>query len=246
MIQYVLEQASLNYDLDTELGRNNFILKAVDILSQIPSQSLKEVYMKRVALMAFVSLDVIRNAVLKTPTPKQEVVKTLEEEQAEFISNPTIEKIRTDRMYDLYARLLRLSISNPSLITKLDKLVKFFPKDLKRLAYEITQVSAPFLPEKFTDSEIVEYLVLQEDWFPLSYLMNEEEITLHLMFLYNQIVKLRKTRREEFVRRRISAGLGKTGKEEVELLSYALEREKKEIQRLKELELRELSSDINI
>lgn len=246
IIQFVLEEEAKLYDLETEIGRSNFIESAANVLSLISSQSLKELYMRRVALMAFVSLDVIRATLSnnKTLPDSESIIVNKDEVFEDNYDNELINLIERDEMYDLYARLLRLSISNPGMRDKLKMIVKFFPDGLKQVAHEVVEIQPPFLPEKFTESEVMEYLIMKDDWFPLAYLMTDDDVMTHFKFLYNKVVKLRKFRRENFVRHQLSKSIGQSNNDSVDLLSYVLQKEEEEINKLKKRELEQIHSDI--
>lgn len=229
MIQFVLDQIAKKYDLDDELEKNNYVQEAVGFLKQVHSNVLRESYIKRVALAAFVSVDVVRNALknykVVHPTKKTEEMLPIENINDENNENELIQKIINDPLYDLYARMIRLAIGNINLLPKLSKMVNFVPDDLQGLVKEVSQAKLPLIPEMFEESEVFEFILNKEGWFELAPLMDDDEIFSHFKFLFNKSRNLVKNKKANSVRRKISKAIENSDKDSVDLLRFALARE---------------------
>lgn len=232
MIQFVLDEIAKKYNLDNELEKNNYVNEAVKVLAQIPSNTLRDSYIKRVALTAFVSVDTIRMALRNykknvQQTVKKKIENAVEEEVVETVNNDLIEKIINDPLYDIYARMIRLAITNEKLLPKLGKLEQFVPEDLQQLVRELSTAKMPLIPEMFEDSEVFEFILNKEGWFELVPVMTDEDIFNHFKFLFNRSRNYIKTSKANAVRRKIAAAIENSNKDSVELLKFALQQEEK-------------------
>lgn len=232
MIQFVLDEIAKKYDLDNELEKNKYIKESVKAITQISSNTLKEFYIKKIALNALTSLDVIRTAFKNENKNIKENKETFEidkiEENENIEENSLIYKIINNPLYDIYARMIRLAIENEKLLDKLPKMISFIPKDLQELVKEISNAKPPFIAEKFKDSETFKFIISKDDWFPLVSLMSDEEIFSHFKFLFNKAQSFEKEKREERVYRKISKIISSKSNNEndLELLKFALLKEK--------------------
>lgn len=230
MVEFVLDEIAEKFDLDEELEKAEYIKEASEILRQIASNTLREVYIKRVALTSFVSVDVIKKSikevdrgVRKRSHGPEELTHT---EVEEVVDSPLINKILTDPVYDMYARMIKLAVHNEALLSRFPSLVKFLPEDLREFGEELSNTRPPLIPEKFEETDLFEFIVNQDGWFPLSSLMSDEELFTHFKYLFNRVKGLEKEKNAKSVRRKISKILEKTiHPDDLKLLKHALRKE---------------------
>lgn len=250
IVEFVLELAKKDFDLDSSVGRSRYLEKAAQILKTVASVSLRDAFVKKVALDAFTSVDIVREVVAKAeplesgshaakPEEKVESRPVLVEETEVELSE-IVQLIQDDSLYNISARIMALSLADSRFSAPLRQLLPIIPKELNKLAEEIGNIThtegetaKALIPEMFKNSELAEYLI-STDLFPLSHMMDLELMKNHFKYLRKSLKKEFVTRAEEGIRLKISRILEASNSVDSEFLMKAIQKEEQELEKLKQ------------
>lgn len=251
IVEFVLDLAKKDFDLDSSVGRSRYLEKAAQILKTVASISLRDAFVKKVALDSFTSVDIVREVVAKAEpldsgshAPKsEEEVETRPayvEEEVEVELSEVVDLIKDDSLFNISARIMALSLSDSRFSAPLRQLLPIIPTELNSLAEEIGNIShdpeepaQALIPEMFKNSELAAYLI-STDLFPLSHMMDLEAMKNHFKYLRKNLKKEFVTRAEEGVRLKISRILEESNSVDSEFLMKAIQKEEEELEKLKQ------------
>lgn len=251
IVEFVLDLAKKDFDLESSVGRSRYLEKAAQILKTVASVSLRDAFVKKVALDAFTSVDIVREVVAKAQPletgvhaakPEEEKVEArpIADEETEFDLDEVVKLIKEDTLYNISARIMSLSLADSRFSAALRQLVPIFPNDLKSLATEIgaisydeDEASKALIPEMFKNSELASHLI-ETELFPLSHMMDIEIMKNHFKYLRKSLKSEFVTRAEESVRLKIARILEESNSVDSEFLMKAIEKEEKELEKLKQ------------
>lgn len=250
IVEFVLDLAKKDFDLDSSVGRSRYLEKAAQILKTVASISLRDAFVKKVALDSFTSVDIVREVVAKAepldsgshaPKSEEEVeTRPAYVEEVEVELSEVVELIKDDSLFNISARIMALSLSDSRFSAPLRQLLPIIPTELNNLAEEIGNIShdpeepaQALIPEMFKNSELAAYLI-STDLFPLSHMMDLEAMKNHFKYLRKNLKKEFVTRAEEGVRLKISRILEESNSVDSEFLMKAIEKEEEELEKLKQ------------
>jgi DNA primase catalytic core len=250
IVEFVLDLAKKDFDLDSSVGRSRYLEKAAQILKTVASISLRDAFVKKVALDSFTSVDIVREVVTKAEPlesgshaakPEAEVeTRPVLIEETEVDLDEVIKLIKDDALYNVSARIMALSLADSRFSSPLRQLLPIIPEELRRLAEEIGNIThtegetaKALIPEMFKNSELAAYLI-STDLFPLSHMMDLESMKNHFKYLRKTLKKEFVTRAEEGVRLKISRILEASNSVDSEFLMKAIQKEEQELEKLKQ------------
>ncbi len=229
LVSFVLEVAKKRYAMETEIGRSQYLDYASTVIATIGSGSLRESFIRAVALDVFADVDTIK--ALVTKSKPMEFYEQAEEKQEQEIpeelklntSEELVKLIQEDELYELTARCLALSVLDRKLVKYLPKVQKVLPQDFHKFIEELiaTPEEQAIIPEAFDDSALVSYLSRQ-DLFPyitLDAFDSKEQFT----YLLNRYGKTKKERAQARRQEKIHSVLVSSKASEIELLEKALQ-----------------------
>jgi len=243
IIEFMIDQVSKKYDLKKEIERSKFLDEAARVLKSVNSLSLREVYTKKVALEAFVTIETVKN-VIETAQPFDMNSHSSKEETSSVSSRPNLEeidqtelvkKIKENETYQIAIRLISLSLLDSEFLQALKKSIHIIPKDLVPLVKEIvTKVTfdRPIIPEIFTHSELMKS-IMSKNFFPLIHLMDREDQKEQFMHLFYTLKGMEQEKEILRVKMNISNILENSNEEDVAFFISALNKEKEELEALK-------------
>ena len=197
MVEFILDVIAGKHDLETNLGVARYIDEAATVLKTISSQTLREVFAKKVALDSFSNIDTVKKAVsIAKPMIDPTVHNVDESEDAEKAVRPEvdvddeldqdvlIEMIAGSNDYNAAARLIAISLLYPQIIRVLIKSRPFIPADLVWAIDDIAKIEegVKILAEDFTYSKVMSY-IMSENFFPLSDIMQPEDMKEQFIYL---------------------------------------------------------------
>jgi DNA primase len=251
IVEFVLDLAKRDFDLDSSVGRSRYLEKAAQILKTVASISLRDAFVKKVALDSFTSVDIVREVVVKAEPLESgsyaakteeevETRPTYVEEEIEVELSEVVKLIKDDTLYNISARIMALSLSDSRFSAPLRQLLPIIPDELNKLADEIGNIShdedepaKALIPEMFKNSELAAYLI-STDLFPLSHMMDLDAMKNHFKYLRKNLKKEFVTRAEEGVRLKISRILEESNSVDSEFLMKAIQKEEEELEKLKQ------------
>lgn len=250
IVEFVLDLAKKDFDLDSSVGRSRYLEKAAQILKTVTSISLRDAFVKKVALDSFTSVDIVREVVAKAEplesgshaAKSEEDVETRPAyaEEVEVELSEIVELIKDDSLYNISARIMALSLSDSRFSAPLRQLIPIIPTELNKLAEEIGNIShdadepaKALIPEMFNNSDLAAYLI-STDLFPLSHMMDLDAMKNHFKYLRKNLKKEFVTRAEEGVRLKISRILEESNSVDSEFLMRAIQKEEEELEKLKQ------------
>lgn len=236
LVEFVLETAKKDYDMNSELGRAHYLEYAASILKTIASNTVRELFIRKVALDALVEVNIVREQVsssapMELPTGGESAQQSDPASHGEKLelqdSTDVLELIRERKTYALAARFLALAILEPELIQYLPKNKSRLPKEFSTVIDELVALEpgAPIIPEAFTDSKLVKNLS-NSQVYPLAHLelFNARE---QFEYIYKQYVLALKHNEQLDVQGKIIAVLSEASDDQVALLTQALELEQR-------------------
>lgn len=250
IVEFVLDLAKKDFDLDSSVGRSRYLEQAARILKTVSSVSLRDAFVKKVALDSFTSVDIVREVIAKAepletgsyaPKVEEEVeTRPAYTEEVKLDLAEIIKLIKDDELYNISARIMALSLADSRFSAPLRQLVRLIPDELNKLAEEICEIAhdpesgqAALIPEMFDNSELAAYLI-STDLFPLSHMMDLDAMKNHFKYLRKSLKKAFVTRAEEGVRMKISRILEKSNSADSEFLMQAIQKEEEELEKLKQ------------
>lgn len=216
IVDFMIKTTMKDYDLDNQLDKSRFISKMAIVLKTISNETLRESYIRKVALDSFTSMDVVQNEVDKAEPMESPHEKSDGQEkddksgpghpeiEVETSDEQTVELIGKSDIYDTAARWIRLSLSFPSWMSSLERNMNIIPKRLKRFAKELVEKKdGPFIAESFTDVLTAEK-ILGTDFFPLYDKMTEEDKKEQFIYLHNLLSEEERNFRQNHVKKKVS------------------------------------------
>lgn len=249
IVEFVLDLAKKGFDLDSSVGRSRYLEQAAKILKTVASISLRDAFVKKVALDSFTSVDIVREVVTKAEpldtgsyaAKSEDEVETrpVYVEEVEVNLEEVIKLVQDDTLYNITARIMALSLADSRFSAPLRQLLRIIPEELRNLAKEICDISSgeevprALIPEMFENSELAAWLI-STDLFPLSHMMDLDAMKDHFKYLRKSLKKEFVNRAEEGVRMKISRILEEAKSVDSEFLMQAIQKEEEELEKLKQ------------
>jgi DNA primase len=251
IVEFVLDHAKAGFDLDSSVGRSRYLEQAAKILKTVSSISLRDAFVKKVALDSFTSVDTVKEVLLKAE-PLESGVYATKGDNEEVVTRPVYEDeveidleevkglIKDDVIYSISARIMALALADSRFAAPLYQLIRIIPKELENLTGEIYKISqnkesqsTSLIPEMFTDSKLAAYLI-EAELFPLSSMMDLEITKNHFKYLRKSLKQEFVARAEASVRMKISRILENSNNDDSEFLMKAIQKEESELEKLKQ------------
>lgn len=249
LVEFILEVTKNDHDMTSTLGRAKYLEDAAKVLKTIASNTVREQFVRKVALDTFTEVAAVKSQVEKsdameladedTPVQGGEDSEDTEKKQADdglelTDSVDIMELIRSNQTYALAARFLALAVLD-------SELIQYLPKNKKRLPIEFgtvidelcaLQPGAIIVPEAFTDSKLVQFLSNPRH-FPLAHLegFNSRE---QFEYIYKRYMAAVHTAQEAEIQGKIHMILASAEDNQLELLVQALETEERLLQEAKD------------
>lgn len=244
LVEFVLNSVAKDLDMDTELGRANYLDKSASVLATIASQALREQHIRKVSLEGLSDVETVRSLVTKaeplqlrdTSQDNEEIKTDVErvyvEEDVKLTEEALIELIEADKLYNLSARFIALTVVKPELIQYLPKNVSKLPKEFTLFVNELCSLPAgsSIMPELFSEPNVAEYFITT-NYFPLAHI-EAFDARDQFKFLYKEIVNFKKIAEENRVQAKIAKIIASSNHEGAEFFEKALEREEQELAKL--------------
>lgn len=236
MVEFVLDMTMADFDLDSPVGRSRYLEAAAKVLKTVASLPLKEAYMRKVALDAFTTVDVVREVVSKASplesnsyAPKKEEHvenRPVFDEEKELNVEEIIEKIDTDEIYGIAARWIALGLMEPRLIPAIVKNKNLIPIELHNFVEDLStkDPESRLIPEIFDEVTLAKKF-FESNYFPLAHIMNTESIKSQFKYLGKTLRSEIIARRESNVRSKISRILEQSKDSSPEFLEKAIAKE---------------------
>lgn len=243
LVEFVLDISKVDYDMTSTLGRAKYLEYAATVLKTIASNTVREQFVRKVALDTFTEVGEVKAQVDKSDvleladeegssSPKE--TEDTEEEKNEGLeltdSVDLLELIRNDQTYALAARFLALAVLDTELIQYLPKNKKKLPTEFSTVIEELCalQPGAIIVPEAFTDSKLVQF-ISNPKYFPLAHLegFNTRE---QFEYVYKRYIAAIHTAQEIEIQGKIHMILASAEDNQLELLTQALEAEERLLQ----------------
>lgn len=246
MIEFILESIAVKYDLTSDLERSQYVKEAVRAIKTISSATLRESFLKKVALRAFVSLESVRE-MLESAKPMElannetvaleenvDNVKerpSLEDELNDVDEDEIIKLIRSNAVYNASARLIAISFMEKRFIPYLIKSRSVIPEQLASIIDDLNDLNIEnnLVPEQFKLAKVID-MVFSANFFPSAHLMAPEDNKEQFKHLRNYLRNKENNISKNNVRANISRLL--EGSTDVDFLISALEQEEKELNKL--------------
>lgn len=231
LVEFVLDVSKNRYDMKNGLGRAQYLNYAARVLKTIASNTVREEFMRKVALDTFTEISTVRDEVAsaepidlantdQTSTNVDETAFQIED------SVDVMEKIKEDEAYALAARFIALAIRDNDLIQYLPKNKAKLPREFATTIDELValETGSPIIPEAFSESQLVAYLSSPK-FFTLAHMdkFNSREQFEYIFKRYMMVVK---NRTSDDIYGRVHSILTGSEGNQIELLAKALESEK--------------------
>lgn len=241
LVEFILDIARDEHDMGSELGRATYLNYAASVLKTISSNTVREQFIRKVALDSFVEVSAVKSAVERAK-PLESRTPESDSESVE-ISTPVLEpeestvdlmqKIKENKVYALAARFIALAVQRPELRQYLPKNKAKLPPEFGTTIDEILNLTneAAVIPEAFTDSALIEALS-NPRLFPLIHL---EQFDAHEQFeyIFKQYMNSARYVQEEEIQHRIYGILTSSDDNQIELLRNALKAEETLLKEIK-------------
>ncbi len=232
LVEFVLNVAKADYEMDTELGRARYLEYAAKILKTVASNTVREAYIRKVALDCFTEVSSVKELVAKSPAlelnndsaPVEPVVNT--DPLALEDSVDILQKIKERKDYSLAARFIALSLIDTELIQYLPKNKKRLPVEFGTTIDELTALAPgeAIIPEAFTDTRLMNYLSSSR-LFPLAHLDGFKTKD-QFEYIFKKYMSVVNGARESEIQAKVLAVLASSQESnQLELLVRALESE---------------------
>jgi len=235
LVEFILNIARADHEMSTELGRATYLKYAASVLKTIASNTVREQFIRKVALDSFVEVSAVRSAVerakpLESQAPvsdESEVELAVPVIEAEESTVDLMQKIKDNKTYGLAARFIALAVQKPELRQYLPKNKGKLPSEFSVVIDEILELdpSSAVIPEAFTDSALVEALS-NPRLFPLIHL-EQFDAREQFEYIFKTYMNAARNIQEEEIQHRIYDILTSSDDNQVELLRDALEAEEK-------------------
>lgn len=242
MVEFILDVTAKNSDLDTSMGRSHYIEQAAKVLKTISSFSLREVFVKKVSLDSFSSIETVKQAV-KDAVPMVDVYKsnTVDKAVVEgFQGRPDmdadvtldqdelIELIKEDKTYNAAARMVSLAIIKPELMKDFLDAKKSLPVNMQWIVEDAQSVpeGQRIIAEDFTYSKVMNY-VMSESFFPFLAIMDTIAVAEQFFFLRDYLDITNGNERKNKLRMKIFKILDSSKGANSDLLERAIQEEER-------------------
>ena len=244
MVEFILDVIANNNDLSSPLGATHYIEQSAKVLKTISSFALREVFIKKVALESFTSLETVRKAVsgAKPLVETSQITDTVSEPQNTLKSRPEIDEdfsidqdnlitlIDDDLEYNAAARMIAMALIQPKFINVLLRSKSLIPKNLLWVLTDISKVpeGTKIVAEDFTYSRVMTH-IMSENFFPLLSIMQPVNIRDQFIYLRDYLKKRHSDSKKDNIRTKIAKVLEKFAGANSELLEKAIIKEKTEL-----------------
>lgn len=250
MVEFILDIAEEHYDLDSPLGVNNYIKYSSRVLKTISSQTLREVFIRKVSLASFTSIDSIRAAIkIAEPLVKDAFEETnvsndqnsdelvisedsrpILDADEKFNQEEIIELIKTDVNYKASARLISLSLMDTRLIPHLVRSRGYLVRELHWVIDDLEGLDEKsiesLVAESFTYSSVMNY-IMTNIVFPVSVTDNKESIKEQFIYLRKYLRKNVNTARKKSLYAKNSRILSESKEVGIDMLEAVINKEQK-------------------
>jgi DNA primase catalytic core len=240
LVEFILDVTKGDHDMTSTLGRAKYLEDAAKVLKTIASNTVREQFVRKVALDTFTEVGEVKAQVEKSDALEladedapnhngEEVAEGKEDNDGLELTDSVdlLELIRSDQTYALAARFLALAVLDSELIQYLPKNKKRLPTEFNTVIDELCalQPGAIIIPEAFTDSKLVQYLS-NPRYFPLAHLesFNTRE---QFEYVYKRYMAALHTTQEAEIQGKIHMILASAEDNQLELLVQALETEER-------------------
>ena len=242
LVEFILEVTKGDYDMTSTLGRAKYLEEAAKVLKTIASNTVREQFVRKVALDTFTEVGEV-----KAQVEKSEALELADEdaqvhseenaaEEGEKKDNDglelndsvdLLELIRNDQAYALAARFLALAVLDSELIQYLPKNKKRLPSEFATVIDELCalQPGAIIVPEAFTDSKLVQF-ISNPRYFPLAHLEGFDTRE-QFEYVYKRYMAAVNNAQEAEIQGKIHMILASAEDNQLELLVQALETEER-------------------
>jgi DNA primase catalytic core len=222
IVEFVLKYVASKYDLSSEVEKSHYIDEAASVLKTVSSDSLREAYIKTVALEAFISTSAVKKAVIAASS----LSTFVEKEPAEKVSeDEQISDDETTEAFILSSRLLALTFDDKRFMVPLAKMKKYLPKSIVSIAREFSSMNSPVvIPENFENSDLSRRILESQELVRIKQ-MTEDEKKEYFVYLKKRLENLSKNKKRDFVQTRIFKILESSPNLTTKDLKKALEKE---------------------
>lgn len=257
-VEFILDLEKESLDLTSPIDTSKYLQKAARVLKTVTSISLRDVYIKKVALDTFTSVDLIKKMVDEAESLIAEPRKNYTEDDSkvsedseveakddslsdkeleldpEFDSDSVIEMIKKEDNYNISSRLISISLYDPRFTKYLEKTIMLFPKELRPISKELIELKtkSSIFPEAFTHVKLSRFLIEQDFMNNLNTTPSESELKDLWKYLSNELKRIFVYNAENIIRSKIASIIQNSGLNNTEFLEKALEREEMEISKL--------------
>ena len=251
LVEFMLQSIRKDYDLDSIVGRSNFIEQGASIVKVITNPTIREHCIRFLSSETLTPIDVIRETV-NTVQPfkiEEDRVQAKSETQDDSASNISesvdnsdgsensgsvdvvakLQKyVEKDMLYDYAVRYINLGLLRPkwreSLINTHYR-EHILPKVFDPFIRELSELDdyENLVPELFSNKSLAEFL-MREDCSTFYKFMNMRELRDHFIYLHDRLLDLRKNRKTAANHRKIVELLSAEGGSSVEYLRNLLEK----------------------
>jgi len=246
MIEFILEATADDYDLDSTLGRSRYVDAACRVLKTISSASLREVFLKKVSLDSFTSVEAVREVLVKADPIETYSSFSGNNEDKEHRERPDLDegsvidqdeilvKIKKDSTYNVTARFISLCFMQKKFIPYLIKAQSIIPSEMSSIVDDLKELNytETLVPEQFQLSKVVSAL-FNANFFPLAHMMTFADQKDQFIYLRNYLYKREMSANKNRIRSKISRIIEQSNNTDVDFLERALMKEEQELQKLK-------------
>lgn len=240
LVGFVLEVTKKSYDMSSEVGRSQYLSYAARVLSTIASNTLRESFIRTVALDTFTDVDTVKSLVSSaTPIELSAIENNIAaeaerpQELSEEASRPTLELIENDQHYALAARFIALAVLDRNLIKYLPKNKSRLPKEFAKTIDELVAYPSdkPIIPEAFSESELIHYFTTASlfPWVGIQTFNTKDQFA----YIFKRYMNSVRSSREKQMRAKVYAILNSSTDNEIGLLEEALAKEAKYLEELR-------------
>lgn len=232
LVGFVLDSLLEEFDMGSEMGRTQYINEALSVLSGITSLSLRDSFLRQVALHSFTQIGMLREMLKNTiKTPNRQLLPTVEEDEDKTVISDDEKEQKLLSIFggnealDLSYRIMAAIIGSNELTEaiSLEELQELFPNILKPLLNTVYE-GGVFVAEKYAYPLLMERIV-EEMVSPLYHLMNDQVRLNHYNFLLKELRSLHSESRLLRSYRQTLDAI--SGSNDINVLKAALDMEKK-------------------
>jgi len=241
LIDFVLKSLEKESDLESAIGRTQYVKKASDLLSHIKNKTLLENAIREVSLNSLASYETIVSSVKKSREKLQSsrtVTKTdekdlsrpdLKDDSADY--EELLELIENDRFYHMAAKYISLGARFSKLRKAIIEKDIIIPKEMRPLAQELETMNKEIIPEKFENLELAE-TIFAPDFLPYLNSFSDKEIVEQFTYLRKSLSREKDKRWKDNLTSKITRILDEGESNGIEALEKALKIEKRELEKM--------------